>query len=80
MNMENKKNLKKKKKRFKESESKILQNYLLILNLKLLCYREVWPEDDCFGSFTAAPEDELMLLRDIFITNLGPGKLFTINL
>lgn len=36
-----------------------------------LFYREVWPEDDCFGSLTAAPEDELMLLREIFFTDLG---------
>lgn len=40
----------------------------------LLSHREVWPEDDCFGSLTAAPEEELMLLRDIFLTNLGPGE------
>lgn len=40
----------------------------------LLRHREVWPEDDCFGSLTAAPEEELMLLRDIFLTNLGPGE------
>lgn len=40
----------------------------------LLSYREVWPEDDCFGSLTAAPEEELMLLRDIFLANLGPGE------
>uniref|UniRef100_A0A8D8HE95 Protein timeless homolog n=1 Tax=Culex pipiens TaxID=7175 RepID=A0A8D8HE95_CULPI len=32
--------------------------------------REVWPEDDCFGSLTSAPEDELMLLKEIFLANL----------
>lgn len=32
--------------------------------------REVWPEDDCFGSLASAPEDELMLLKEIFLANL----------
>ncbi|XP_055616681.1 protein timeless homolog [Toxorhynchites rutilus septentrionalis] len=32
--------------------------------------REVWPEDDCFGAPTSAPEDELMLLREVFAANL----------
>ncbi|KAH8358759.1 hypothetical protein KR093_002235 [Drosophila rubida] len=32
--------------------------------------REVWPEDDVFGSITAAPEDELLLLREIFMHNI----------
>lgn len=40
-------------------------------------HRDIWPENDDFGSFTAAPEDELMLLREIFTTNLNPGKCFT---
>lgn len=40
--------------------------------------REIWPENDCFGAASAAPEDEFMLLRDIFTTNLGPGKLRSI--
>lgn len=35
-----------------------------------LLRREVWPEDDCFGSLTSAPEDELMLLKEIFLANL----------
>lgn len=39
----------------------------------------MWPQDDCFGSTSAAPEDELMLLRDVFFTNLGPGKCNNIN-
>lgn len=37
-------------------------------------YRDVWPQSECFGSSDAAPEDELLLLRDIFITNLNSGK------
>ncbi|XP_055604879.1 protein timeless homolog [Uranotaenia lowii] len=32
--------------------------------------REVWLEDDCFGSSASAPEDELMLLKEIFLANL----------
>lgn len=32
--------------------------------------REVWPKDDCFGSLASAPEDELMLLKEIFLANL----------
>lgn len=37
-------------------------------------FREVWPQSDCFGSSDAAPEDELLLLRDIFMTDLKSGK------
>ncbi|XP_037944705.1 protein timeless homolog [Teleopsis dalmanni] len=29
--------------------------------------REVWPENDVFGSISAAPEDELLLLREIYM-------------
>ncbi|XP_058811331.1 protein timeless homolog [Topomyia yanbarensis] len=32
--------------------------------------REIWPEDDCFGSALSAPEDELMQLKEIFLANL----------
>lgn len=32
--------------------------------------REVWPEDDCFGSLASPPEDELTLLKEIFLANL----------
>uniref|UniRef100_A0A1Y1K941 Timeless N-terminal domain-containing protein n=1 Tax=Photinus pyralis TaxID=7054 RepID=A0A1Y1K941_PHOPY len=33
--------------------------------------REVWPENDCFGSSNMAPEEELMALQDIFLANIG---------
>ncbi|KAK5650484.1 hypothetical protein RI129_001513 [Pyrocoelia pectoralis] len=33
--------------------------------------REVWPENDCFGSSNLAPEEELMVLQDIFLANIG---------
>ncbi|XP_055901939.1 protein timeless homolog [Eupeodes corollae] len=36
--------------------------------------REVWPENDCFGALTAAPEDELLLLREIFLFNIGSDE------
>ncbi|XP_063230357.1 protein timeless homolog isoform X2 [Bacillus rossius redtenbacheri] len=33
--------------------------------------REIWPEEDLFGSHDVAPEEELLLLKDIFITVPG---------
>lgn len=42
--------------------------------MNLLSYREVWPENDVFGAITAAPEDELLLLREIFMHNITTGK------
>ncbi|XP_055324474.1 protein timeless homolog [Sitodiplosis mosellana] len=41
--------------------------------LLLRSAREVWPQSDCFGSENSQPEDELLLLRDIFMTNLNSG-------
>ncbi|XP_030370378.1 protein timeless homolog [Scaptodrosophila lebanonensis] len=32
--------------------------------------REVWPENDVFGAISAAPEEELLLLREIFMHNI----------
>ncbi|XP_039970840.1 protein timeless homolog [Bactrocera tryoni] len=32
--------------------------------------REVWPENDVFGAMSAAPEDELLLLREIYMHNI----------
>ncbi|XP_036673902.3 protein timeless homolog isoform X1 [Drosophila suzukii] len=32
--------------------------------------REVWPENEVFGAISAAPEDELLLLREIFMSNI----------
>ncbi|KNC23795.1 hypothetical protein FF38_01292 [Lucilia cuprina] len=32
--------------------------------------REVWPENDVFGAMSAAPEDELLLMREIFMHNI----------
>ncbi|XP_055382504.1 protein timeless homolog [Condylostylus longicornis] len=33
--------------------------------------REVWPENDNFGALICSPEDELIILREIFLANLG---------
>nr|CAH7762046.1 unnamed protein product [Callosobruchus chinensis] len=33
--------------------------------------REVWPENDCFGSSNMAAEEEFLALRDIFFADLG---------
>ena len=38
-----------------------------------LCYREVWPERNEFGTADISPEDEFMALREIFMTSL-PSK------
>ncbi|XP_023158675.1 protein timeless homolog [Ceratitis capitata] len=35
--------------------------------------REVWPENDAFGAMSAAPEDELLLLREIYMHNIESG-------
>ncbi|XP_017143003.1 protein timeless homolog [Drosophila miranda] len=32
--------------------------------------REVWPENEVFGAVAAAPKDELLLLREIFMHNI----------
>ncbi|XP_059218459.1 protein timeless homolog [Stomoxys calcitrans] len=32
--------------------------------------REVWPDNDVFGAMSAAPEDELLLMREIFMHNI----------
>ncbi|XP_055524014.1 protein timeless homolog isoform X2 [Wyeomyia smithii] len=36
--------------------------------------REIWPENDFFGSALSAPEDELMILKEIFLANLPRVK------
>ncbi|XP_066149968.1 protein timeless homolog isoform X2 [Euwallacea fornicatus] len=33
--------------------------------------REVWPENDSFGSSNMAPEEEFLALRDVFFADLG---------
>lgn len=40
--------------------------------------REVWPENDVFGAMSAAPEDELLLMREIFMHNITTGKFLNI--
>lgn len=36
--------------------------------------REVWPDDDSFGKSSAAPEEELVLLKEIYMTDLHVGE------
>ncbi|EDW59287.1 protein timeless homolog isoform X1 [Drosophila virilis] len=51
--------------------NKLLRNGKLEPAIALLrAAREVWPEEDVFGSYTAAPEDELLLLREIYMHNI----------
>ncbi|KAJ8921929.1 hypothetical protein NQ315_008563 [Exocentrus adspersus] len=38
--------------------------------------REVWPENDSFGSNNMAPEEEFLALRDIFFCRLGRVEAF----
>uniref|UniRef100_A0A182MAX0 Timeless N-terminal domain-containing protein n=1 Tax=Anopheles culicifacies TaxID=139723 RepID=A0A182MAX0_9DIPT len=40
----------------------------------LYAARSVWTLDDCFGSETASPDEDLITLRDIFIANLSSGS------
>ncbi|XP_035903529.1 protein timeless homolog isoform X1 [Anopheles stephensi] len=39
----------------------------------LYAARSVWTMDDCFGSETASPDEDLLTLRDIFTANLSSG-------
>lgn len=55
--------------------------YVLINNnISHLCDcdhdREVWTDDECFGATNATADEELMILRDIFLTDLGIGECF----
>ncbi|XP_060524214.1 protein timeless homolog isoform X2 [Cylas formicarius] len=37
--------------------------------------REVWPENDSFGSDNMAPEEEFLALRDVFYADLGENEI-----
>ncbi|KAH8336332.1 hypothetical protein KR059_001944 [Drosophila kikkawai] len=51
--------------------NKLLRSEKLDQAIALLrAAREVWPENDVFGAISAAPEDELLLLREIFMHNI----------
>ena len=41
--------------------------------------RDVWPEGEVFGAPEVGPEDELLLLRELYNTEL-PGKWFSFKL
>lgn len=36
--------------------------------------RSCWPDSECFGAQDAQPEDELMLMREIYIADIGTGE------
>ncbi|EDW97197.2 protein timeless homolog [Drosophila yakuba] len=51
--------------------NKLLRSEKLDQAIALLrAAREVWPENEVFGAISAAPEDELLLLREIFMYNI----------
>ena len=37
--------------------------------------RECYPDSECFGIENAQPEDELMLMKEIYLTDLETGEL-----
>ena len=42
--------------------------------------RACWTESECFGAQNIQPEDELMLMKEIYLTDLATGKLqFTLG-
>lgn len=36
--------------------------------------RACWTDTECFGAQNAQPEDELMLMKEIYLTNLATGE------
>lgn len=42
----------------------------ILYNFVLHC-SQVWPDDECFGADAATASDELLILRDIFLADLG---------
>jgi len=40
--------------------------------------REVWPENDIFGAISAAPEDEMLLLREMFMQTVANEGEFSL--
>jgi hypothetical protein len=41
-----------------------------VLQLISSHFREVWPENDSFGSANMAPEEEFIAIRDIFMADI----------
>jgi hypothetical protein len=41
-----------------------------VLNLISSDYREVWPENDSFGSAGLSPEEEFIAVREIFMADI----------
>jgi timeless len=38
--------------------------------------RACWPESECFGAQNAQPEDELMLMKEIYMADLEMGEFY----
>lgn len=36
--------------------------------------RACWPESECFGAVEVPPEAELILMKEIYLTDLASGK------
>jgi timeless len=47
--------------------------------LLLRAAREVWPDDESFGKSSRTPEEDLMLLKEIYVYLMESGKCFDIN-
>lgn len=37
--------------------------------------RACWTDTECFGAQNVQPEDELMLMKEIYLADLGTGEL-----
>lgn len=42
--------------------------------LLLKAGRVCWPDTECFGAQEAQPEDDLMLMKEIYMADLGTGE------
>lgn len=58
--------------------SSLFQIYIYRHKLNVICFREVWPENDCFGSSNMSTEEEFLALRDIFYADLGGEYSFSL--
>ncbi|XP_008482101.2 protein timeless homolog [Diaphorina citri] len=56
-------------------KSMLKQQQLELALSMLRSSREVWPEDDVFGSISCPPEEELLILREIFLTSVLDTKV-----
>lgn len=43
----------------------------VLIYLCVRVFREVWPENDIFGSSTMEPDEEFAVMRTIFLADIG---------